>query len=221
MENFPAVLALYSFTPLSLSLSLSPLLLPFRLVFLSPVEIRDLYSEIYDTSKQSVRLLPPTLNGFAPIRRIDVLYNWIHYTPSNELTINVGYIYIYRDAWQTDLPDIYTTFELSRPVLVSLWHRRCFGHVWNEGRYTMCTLWYFCCIDFHVSQSMVKREYIIYLFDRFNRNGSMTTTNVYLYRFMYRDVTSDTVVIILKVIIIFVIRNFDEFVFEINSFFFF
>lgn len=68
---------------------------------------------------------------------------------------------------------------------------------------------------------MVKREYIIYLFDRFNRNGSMTTTNVYLYRFMYRDVTSDTVVIILKVIIIFVIRNFDEFVFEINSFFFF
>lgn len=66
---------------------------------------------------------------------------------------------------------------------------------------------------------MVKREYIIYLFDRFNRNGSMTITNVYLYRFMYRDVTSDTVVIILKVIIIFVIRNFD--VFEINSFFFF
>lgn len=47
----------------------------------------------------------------------------------------------------------------------------------------------------------------------------MTITNVYLYRFMYRDVTSDTVVIILKVIIIFVIRNFD--VFEINSFFFF
>lgn len=131
----------------------------------------------------------------------------------------MGYIYIYCDAWQTDLPDIYIykTFELSRPVLVSLWHRRCFGHVWNEGRYTLCALWYFCCIDFHVSQSMVKREYIIYLFDRFNGNGWMTT-NVYLYTFMYRDVTSDSNNIEVNYII-FVIRNFD--VFEVNSFFFF
>lgn len=47
---------------------------------------------------------------------------------------------------------------------------------------------------------MVKREYIIYLFDRFNGNGWMTT-NVYLYMFMYRDVTSD--IIILKLIILY------------------
>lgn len=64
---------------------------------------------------------------------------------------------------------------------------------------------------------MVKREYIIYLFDRFNGNGWMTT-NVYLYMFMYRDVTSDSNNIEVNYII-FVIRNFD--VFEVNSFFFF
>lgn len=64
---------------------------------------------------------------------------------------------------------------------------------------------------------MVKREYIIYLFDRFNGNGWMTT-NVYLYTFMYRDVTSDSNNIEVNYII-FVIRNFD--VFEVNSFFFF
>lgn len=44
------------------------------------------------------------------------------------------------------------------------------------------------------------------------------TTNVYLYTFMYRDVTSDSNNIEVNYII-FVIRNFD--VFEVNSFFFF
>lgn len=44
------------------------------------------------------------------------------------------------------------------------------------------------------------------------------TTNVYLYTFMYRDVTSDSNNIEVNYII-FVICNFD--VFEVNSFFFF